>query len=804
MSYQTKMKSPSVRITGLGAVTPYGDTVDHFWQSIIAGKDAFKPITLFPVNGHRTSIAAEIDKNDFYKPLRVREEILSRADSMALAAAAEALNHAGLLDKETNKVLFPDRMAIIVGTAAGGILSLEQLFRKRYSKQRIPKAKSLLSSFCLSAIATNIASEFSMTGPRMTMATVCSSSGLALAAGKELIEADETDYVLVVGAETLSEVTHAGFNILRSVAPQHCQPFDLNRKGLILGEGAGAIILERADISNRSKVPSIAYFNGYGLMTDLHHFTAPHPEGDAISESIEMALEDAAIKPVEIDYVNAHGTGTMLNDIAETKGVKKTFGPHVKKISISSIKSMIGHTMGAASIFEAIATCLSLNHDIIPPTAHLTTPDPECDLDYTPLVPKKRKLQSAISNSFAFGGSNVSLVFQKNRADNCDDQSVAEIGKTPVITGIGVVTPLGIGQEAFIKSINNNTNGIVSLESLGDEWGNFQGGLVDMACVREKIPVKIRRRLNKQGAFLFASMNEAKQDSGLDCQVDEQTAYVYGSAFGCSENVHRFYTHLLEDGPKYTSPQEFSLSVTNSPPSLVSQLMGQKGPIWVVVADEASWDISLHWAAKLINKGKANRVIVSAAEEISGSILAIHHELGMLKKDTANGIILGEGAVSIVLESDQSAVQRGARIYGTLTGFKIINDISCGPQEYSKNGEYLLQAAAHCIKDADNADSDLLCLSPENGMSTIEPAWNQTYEGLKEITGQGLQKICFKKQVGESGASGGMGLAAGLLSNMLPQMHDILVLTSARGGMNAATLIRPEKQLAKMALTKNI
>jgi len=583
---------------------------------------------------------------------------------------------------------------------------------------------------------------------------------------------------------------------LRSVAPQHCQPFDANRKGLILGEGAGAIVLERMDIDNRSKVSSIAYFNGYGLITDLHHFTAPHPEGKAISETINMALTDAAVTPVEIDYVNAHGTGTVLNDIAETKGLKKSFGSHAKKISISSIKSMIGHTMGAASVFEAIATAMSLNLDLVPPTAHLTAPDPECDLDYTPLVSKKRNLRSAISNSFAFGGSNISLVFQKDPDGNLSDQSTAETGTIPVITGIGVVTPLGIGREAFVKSIENKTSGIVSLKPLGDEWEVFSGGLVDMEPVREKIPVKVRRRLNKQGAFLFVSMNEAMQDAGLSPQMDDQNAYVYGSAFGCSQNVHRFYTQLLEDGPKYTSPQEFGFSVTNAPPSLVSQMMGQKGPIWVVVADEASWDIGLHYGAMLIQKGKVNRVIVSAAEEISSSVLAIHHELGMLKKRTGNGLVLGEGAVSMVLESDHSAIKRGAKGYGTLIGWNTQNDISCGPQNYSEKGDTLLNAVTHCLKNVENTDSGVLCLSPENGMQGVESALNQTVEGLKNIVGQEFQKTCFKKKVGESGVSGGMGLAAGLLSDMVPPGYDILILTSARGGMNAASLVRLEVKSA--------
>ncbi|MCP4666238.1 MAG: beta-ketoacyl-[acyl-carrier-protein] synthase family protein, partial [Deltaproteobacteria bacterium] len=274
----------------------------------------------------------------------------------------------------------------------------------------------LLSSFCLSAMATNLAREFVITGPRMTIATVCSSSGLALAAAKELLEAEDLDAVLVVGTETLSEVTLAGFNSLRSVDPEQCRPFDLNRKGLVLGEGAGAMILERPASVKARGVPSIARLKGYGLTTDLHHFTAPQPQGEAIAETIGLALDETCVDPGEIAYVNAHGTATPLNDAAETRGLKTALGPQASHIAVSSIKSMIGHTLGAASVLEAIATVLSVSRGLVPPTANLETPDPECDLDYVPGSARRLDIPYALSNSFAFGGSNISLVFSRGQA----------------------------------------------------------------------------------------------------------------------------------------------------------------------------------------------------------------------------------------------------------------------------------------------------------------------------------------------------------------------------------------------------
>jgi len=625
----------------------------------------------------------------------------------------------------------------------------------------------------------------------MTIATVCSSSGLALAAAKELLETEDLDHVLVIGAETLSEVIHAGFNSLRSVAPERCQPFDLNRKGLVLGEGAGAMVLERSASARRREVPSVAFLRGYGLTTDLYHFTAPQPEGHAIAETILQGLADAAVDPAEIDYVNAHGTATPLNDVAETRGLKTALGSHAYNIPISSVKSMIGHGMGAASILEAIATALSLDRGLIPPTSNLETPDPDCDLDYISEGARRCQLRWAISNSFAFGGSNISLIFSRNPGEgSLKKRPISEPSRVPVITGVGVVTPIGVGRDAFIQAMGEGRSGLVPLETMGHEWAAFRGGLVDLSSVRERIPVTIRRRLNRQASFLFVSLKEAMEDAGLTPTREGRMAMTYGSAFGCSSNVHRFYSQLLADGPSFTSPQEFNMSVTNAPAALVAQEFGLRGPIWVLVADEASWELSLHWAAKLIQEGKADQVAVSAAEEISESILVIHHELGLLESEECSGLVLGEGAVSMVLESNRAASDRGAHVYGTLIGWNTVQDSFCGPIDYSSRGEPLLTAASTCLKGIRDKKGDLLCVSPENGNKTLEMAASGVFRGLHDFWPGNLTRVSFRSRFGESGISGGLGLAAAVLDQKLIPPAHVLVITSARGGTNTASLVQ--------------
>ena len=687
------------------------------------------------------------------------------------------------------------RVGLVVGTVAGGILGVEHFFRNRASRKHVASSRQMLSSFCLSAIATNIAREFIIEGPRMTIATVCSSSGLALAAAKELLEGEAVDAVLVVGAETLSEVSHAGFNSLRSVAPHRCQPFDLNRKGLILGEGAGAMVVEKADVARQRNVPALAFFRGYGLTTDTHHFTAPQPEGQAIADTIIQAMTDAAVPPERIMYVNAHGTGTKLNDIAETRGLRKALGAYADDVIVSSTKSMIGHQMGSASILEAVATVMTLNFGLIHPTANLETPDPECDLDYAPDGPCRRRIDCALSNSFAFGGSNISLVFSKDPGKMASAiQPAPGPVVTPVITGIGVVSPIGIGKGALSCALNKGRSGIKSLNPVGEAWASFRGAMVDTDDLHDQTPPAIRRRLNRQTSFLFVSFKEAMEDAGLGLEPGGRMALVYGSAFGCSGNVHRFYSQLLSDGPRFVSPMEFNMSVTNAPPSLIAHQFGLQGPVWVMVADEASWDLSLHWGARLIQTGKTDQVVVCGAEEINESVLTIHQELGFLGTEGQEGLLPGEGAVCMVIESDIAALARGARIYGTITGWHAAQDSSCGPQNFSTDSRHLLTAATRCTRKIDNTRGGLLLIGPENGSPALEQIDGNWVDALHRIWGEDVKKAGFRSCFGESGIGGGLGLAAVLCNQHPVPASDILVLTSARGGIHSASLIQRDKR----------
>lgn len=752
-----------ISIKGMGIITPAGSGLELFGQSLFAGDHQFRAITEFDTANHRTGIGAEISQCD-YAPRRLDPTLLAGTDLFGLEAGFQALHDAGLLDGDGR--CLDSWMGIVCATAGGAISGLEAFFKNRFDSTPCDP-RPLLNSFCLSALATNLAKEFIIAGPRTTIATVCSSSGLALARGFEMLLTNESiQHVLVASSESLSEVIHGGFNALRSISSDLCQPFDVNRKGLILGEAGCAMVLSR---ENNGKY---GFFRGYGLTTDLYHFTAPNPDGDTIAATIYKGLRHARISPTEVDYINCHGTGTPKNDAAEAMGIATVFAGH-KQMPASSTKSIFGHTLGSASLLEAIGTLLAMGRNLAPPTANLFTPD-DFDLDLIANKARPCVINTAISNSFAFGGSNITLVFSKKQGVA---RSLKTIREAAVITGIGVVSPLGVGCEPFAMAVAEGKNGLSSLADFGEEF-YMQGGLVDMAGVRSHIPLKRRRKLNRLGSFLTVAVQEALSMAGLVENVAD-FGMVYGSAFGCSSNVHQFYSQLLKGGATSALPREFMFSVTNAPAALVAQHLGITGEVWVFVQDEASWEAALHFGTTLIETGKEKRVIVAAADELNYPILAIHAGMGFFDQDS---YVLGEGCVSMVLEAESDACVRQAGVLGTVKSCKMVQDVSCGPMDFCANPDFFEKLHDEVLPAQGN---QLVCYTPNNHIKAVE-----------ECCGDLLSTSTFDQSIlaghfirtllGDSGVAGGFGLAAGLLGR---NGKGVYTCTASRGGILAGTLV---------------
>jgi 3-oxoacyl-[acyl-carrier-protein] synthase II len=408
-----------VVVTGLGVVSAVGNSVPQFWDSLQGGREGIRPITLFDTSSLRTHNGGEVIDLPLDQYFSSKEKKrLSRCDQFGLIAAEEALKSSSLNRGEVDR----DQFGIILGAGSGGILSVERYFKALYGGEGERPSPLLLISFSLATTTDYIAGRFDLHGPRTTTATVCSSSSTAIAFAYESILAGWADIMFSGGSDSLCEVSYTGFNSLRLVDPESCKPFDKRRQGLSLGEGAGILVLEEMNHALSRGAEIVGEILGYGICADAYHLTAPEPHGEGIARAIAMALRNAGVDPSDVDYINAHGTGTISNDIAETNGIKKVFGSRAEAIPISSIKSMVGHCLGSAGAIEAISTLLTIREGTIPPTIHYRVPDPSCDLNYTPNDAIRTEVNIAISNSFAFGGNNVCLIFGKWKGDGITDQ----------------------------------------------------------------------------------------------------------------------------------------------------------------------------------------------------------------------------------------------------------------------------------------------------------------------------------------------------------------------------------------------
>lgn len=395
----------SVVITGLGVICATGSSIAQFLAALQEGRQGIKEITLFDCSGYPSHMGAQIDGYDpldFFDKRELRR--LSRHDQFVLIAGHEACADAGLQSTAGNG----ERSGVCLGVGAGGMRSAEAYHRQLLDGKR-PRP-SLLLPFVPSYATDRLAEHFGFQGPRTSITTACSSSATSIAYGTELIKSGEADVMACGGGEALSELTFGGFCSLQVVDPLPCRPFDARRKGLSLGEGAAVLILEERERAVGRGARIYGELLGYSLGGEAFHITAPEESGEEEARIMNEALQDAGVKPGEVDYINAHGTGTILNDQVETLAIKAVWGEEAYQIPVSSTKSMIGHCLGAAGGLEAVASLLAIQHHFIPPTAGFEHGDKICDLDYSPQS-KSKEVHITLSNSFAFGGNCTALVF---------------------------------------------------------------------------------------------------------------------------------------------------------------------------------------------------------------------------------------------------------------------------------------------------------------------------------------------------------------------------------------------------------
>jgi len=406
-----------VVVTGMGLVIPTGIGVGTAWKNVCEGKSGIGLLTRFDTNGFETKIAAEV--KNFNPESCIDKKEIKKMDlfiQYSIGATKEALEDARLAIGPDNA----EQVGVIVGTGLGGLPTIE-----KYHKVLLERGPSRITPFFIPMLIANLASgqiaiQFGPKGPNTCVVTACATGAHCIGDAFRAIVYGDAEAMITGGTEAnITPLTVGGFNSMKALSTRNdepekaCRPFEKSRDGFVVAEGAGILILEELQFALNRKARIYAELVGYGYTGDAYHITAPSPEGEGAVRCMRMAIKDAKLKPEDVDYINAHGTSTPLNDFTETIAIKTVFGDHAKKIPISATKSMTGHLLGAAGSTEAIFTILAIQDGIMPPTINYEEPDPQCDLDYVPNVARRKTINVAMSNAFGFGGTNATLIFKK-------------------------------------------------------------------------------------------------------------------------------------------------------------------------------------------------------------------------------------------------------------------------------------------------------------------------------------------------------------------------------------------------------
>jgi len=414
----SKYNYPKIVVTGMGAVTPLGNSLQEFWQGVIKGKSGSGPITRFDASSFKTRFACEVKDYDPLKYMSRKEtQRMDLFSQFSISASSEAIEDAGL-DLE---VLDKNRIGVIIGSGIGGMSSYHEQTKNLYNREGKPDR---ISPFFVPMIISDIAAgqvaiKYGLKGPNYATVSACATSSHSICDALMILQRGSADVILVGGAEApVTPMGVGGFNAMKALSQNNensftaSKPFDKNRDGFVMGEGAAILVMETEEHALARGAKIYAEVAGIGMTDDGFHITQPAPGGEGAVRSMSIAIEDAGLKTDDIDYINAHGTSTPANDKNETNAIKTVFGDHAYKLAVSSTKSMTGHLLGAAGAVEAAACIMAIKEGIMPPTINYTTPDPECDLDYVANKARKKKIDVAVSNTFGFGGHNASIVFK--------------------------------------------------------------------------------------------------------------------------------------------------------------------------------------------------------------------------------------------------------------------------------------------------------------------------------------------------------------------------------------------------------
>jgi 3-oxoacyl-[acyl-carrier-protein] synthase II len=613
-----------VVVTGLGIICAIGRDPAEFWQRLVSGDGGLTPVLDTSYAVFEARYAGQVPDEWITGQLPDSDAGLDRTAQLALVAARQAITQAGLGPVD------PERFGIILGKC-----------------QATPDAEGRYQP--MHRTEDVVAGRLGMRGPRILVSTACAAGGNAVGLAKDKILTGEADAVLAGGVDPLLFGTYAGFAGLKALSTGPCRPYS-HSDGLNLGEGAAFLLLEPLDLALARGATPLAEVAGYGLSADAYHATAPDPTGRGGASAMRRALADAGLTPDDVGYVSGHGTGTPANDAMEAKVMRVVFGERAGQVPTSSIKSFVGHTLGAAGAVEAVASVLALRHGTAPPTIGFDEDDVPGDLDFVPNVARPLPIDTVVSNNYAFGGNNVSLVLTAPQGEREYDELP---DRAAVITGLGPVTGLGTG-------IGEVAEAIVTGRQAAGRAPSLEG--------RTFAPRSLWRHMNHLSRMAIAASRLAWEDAGLKLPRKEldDVGLIFATGAGSAESTGGFDESIAAN-PNKPAVLSFSNVVLNATGGAVCQTLGLRGPTTTICNGGASASIALDCALEMIRARKAEVVLVVAADESVGFVTVSEDVVSPYDR-RYSGTYPGSAAVAFLVESAEHCAARGGRAYAKVIG----------------------------------------------------------------------------------------------------------------------------------------
>ncbi len=739
-------------VTGLGMVNAIGKNVEECWENALKGTPGIDKVKSVNSDNCYAHLGAEVaDEN-----IEINDKV-DRVSSLCLQASKEALKDAGI-DGNVDA----DRMGVIMGSCVGGVVSIENYIEKGEKTEDINKMS-------IASIANHVANMAGAKGVVTNIGNACAASTMSVAYACELIRAGVGDVFIAGGADAFASVPFAGFTALHALSENACSPFN-HSNGITLGEGAGAIIVESYEHAVKRGAHIYCDVLSAGISSDAHHITAPRPDGIGQMYAIRRALDKSGVDKKDLDYINAHGTGTAKNDEAEFLSIHTIFDDVNDHLSVSSTKAMVGHCLGAAGAIEAVYAIKALTDNKVPPTIGYSAEDLEAlkekagKIDFMPNDMKEKELNYVMSNSFAFGGSNASIIFAKNEGKMSESENDEDI----YITGLGIVTPVGNGVENYIEKVKSGET--ITSGNLVSELGKEDFDKFD-------IKLAFYRKLDKLSTMQVVSGIEAINNSGFTFNDDnaEDFGMIIGTGDGPLTTVYEFQEHISKEGTQNGSAFNFPNTVYNAAGGYLSIKTGMRGYNVTITNGNQSGLASVCYAANEIKQNRAAAMLASGTDENSAVMNKLYTQLGLVSDAKSDiyadekGMNLSDGSVTIALEKASQADSHSAKKYAKIAGYAMTHEcVEYGTVKGSDEG--LAKAINEACKDAGiSADKIDAVFGFGNGIKDVDDIEKNVYAKVFNKT---IPVINVKDYVGEARAAAATLSAAHAALTLAGELGD--------------------------------